>query len=177
LGTLVAWQALPVVEGEIPVISTGCKLFALEVVIGFLVRRHHTGPGAGFDGHIAQRHTPFHGKVSHRLTGKLNDMSVATCCANFTYYRQRDVFCRAVFRQAAVYPHQHGPGFFLRQGLRGHHVFDFGSADAKGQCTEGTVGGGVAVAAYRHHARVNKSVLGYHDMNHTIVGAFHVVEV
>ena len=62
---------------------------------------------------------------------------------------QGDVLGAGAFGQSTFHRHAHGLGPFLPDGLRHHHMGDFGCADAEGIGPEGAVGGGVAVAA--HH--------------------------
>ena len=47
-------------------------------------------------------------------------------------------------------------GLRLQQALRGQHVADLGGADAEGQCAEGAVRAGVAVAADDGLARLRE---------------------
>ena len=63
-----------------------------------------------------------------------------------------------------------GFGLVLRQGLRGHDVLDFAGADAEGERAEGSVGGGVRVAADDGHAGLGEAELGADDVDDALVG-------
>ena len=68
-------------------------------------------------------------------------------------------------------------GLCLRQGLRGHDVLDFAGADAEGECAEGSVGGGVRVAADDGHAGLGEAELGADDVDDALRGRLHVEEL
>ena len=69
-----------------------------------------------------------------------------------------------------------GFGLVLREGLGGHDVLDFAGADAEGQCAEGSVGGGVGVAADDGHAGLGEAEFGADDVDDALVGGLDVVE-
>ena len=63
----------------------------------------------------------------------------------------------------------------LGEGLGGQDVLHLAGADAEGQRAEGTVGGGVAVAADDRHARQRAALLRPDDVDDALVGVAHAV--
>ena len=62
---------------------------------------------------------------------------------------------------------------FLNQRLGGENMFDFGRADAKGQCAECTVGRGVRVAANHRHTGKGEAFFGAYNMDNTLTQVRH----
>ncbi len=79
--------------------------------------------------------------------------------------------------QPAVHADFQGFGLVLQQGLRGQHVFDLAGADAEGQCAQGPVRGGVAVAANDGHARLRVAQFRPDHMHDALVFVVQVVEL
>ena len=65
----------------------------------------------------------------------------------------------------------------MRQRLRGHHVLDLAGADAERERAEGTVGGGVRIAANYGHAGLGRAKLGADHVHDALRGIFGVEEL
>lgn len=74
-------------------------------------------------------------------------MSRPTRRPNNPNHMQNHILARHPFAQPPIHPDPHVLGLLLGEGLGGEYVFDFGGADAEGVGTEGSVRGGVGVAA------------------------------
>ena len=111
------------------------------------------------DGHVADRHPPFHVEPAHRLAGVLQHRARAAAEAEFGDDGQHHVLGRDASGQGAVDGDAHGARFSLEQRLGRQHMADLAGADAEGERAEGAVGRGVAVAADHGHARLGQPQL------------------
>ena len=136
-----------------------------HVVDGLFIHRHQTGPGAGFDGHVADRHATFHAQCAHRRTAEFDGVAGAAGGPDLADDGQHHVLGGAAARQHAVHAHQHILGFLCQQRLGGQHMFDFAGADAVRQRAKGAVGGGVRVTAHHGHARQRGAVFRSDDVH------------
>ena len=129
----IAAQRLPVIDGNLKILPTRDKGTALQVSESRIIRRHHAGACATLDGHVADRHTPFHGKATNGVAGVLDDVAVAAGNPDLADDGQDDVLGRHPRGAPTVHLHQHRLGLELRKALRGQDVFHFAGADAERQ--------------------------------------------
>jgi hypothetical protein len=178
VGAVVSEQRFPVLHGGIPLVAGGCHRPALEVVIGLLVGCDHAGAGTAFDGHVAHGHAAFHGQVAECFAGKLDDVAGAAGGADLADHGQDDVLGGGALCELAVHLDLHVLGFLLDQRLGGQNVLDFGGADAVGQRAEGSVRGGVAVAAHDGGAGQREALFRPDDVHDalTLVGFGEVLD-
>ena len=77
-------QGLPVIDRRFPLRALRRHGPAFDVFEGRFVWRHETGTRSAFNGHVADRHAPFHGKVTNRLTCVFDGAAGAAGGTNFT---------------------------------------------------------------------------------------------
>src|ERR1043165_3533837 len=65
---IIALQRSPVTDGLFPRLTRRCKASTFEICKRRFIRRDHPGACAGFDTHVAQRHSTFHRKRTHSLS-------------------------------------------------------------------------------------------------------------
>src|SRR5918998_1023114 len=63
LGALVGTQALPLLDGDVPLLALGGELSAPQVLEGGVVGGHEAGPRAALYGHVAHGHAALHGEL------------------------------------------------------------------------------------------------------------------
>ena len=97
----------------------------LEISYCGVIRSDHAGARARFNGHVAYRHAPFHGKAAYRAASEFNRITGAACRANLADHCQRDVLGGDAFAQRAVDNHVHRFGLFYQQTLSRQDVLDF----------------------------------------------------
>ncbi len=141
-----------------------------------VVRGDHPGPGPGLDGHVADRHAPFHGERLHGRAAVLDDVTHAAPGADLADDGQHQVLRCDSRRQHPVDGDGHGFGPALRQGLGGEDVLDLARADPEGQGTKRAVGRSVAVTAHDRHARLGEAQLGPDDVDDPLVGVAHGIQ-
>ena len=156
-GIVIGLQRLPVRHGLIPQLAFRRVRTALQVLERGLVRRDHAGTRTGLDGHVAHGHALVHGEVANRLTTVFDHVTLAAAGADLGDDRQNDVLGRRVRGQLAVDVDGHGLERLQRQRLCGHHVFDFGSADAERQRAERAVRRRMRITAHDGHARLGQA--------------------
>ena len=98
---------------------------------GDLIGRDQAGARAAFNGHVAERHAPFHGERARRLAGIFDDITGAARRADPGDDGQRHVLRRDAERQCAADRDAHVFRFRGQQGLRGEHMLHFAGADAE----------------------------------------------
>ena len=157
-------------DGGIPLVRARRHGTAQHISDGGLVGGHQPGPGAALDGHVADRHAPFHGKLTDRLAGVFDDVAGAAGGADPTDDGEDDVLGADPVMGAAGDRDAHVLGRFLDQRLGGENVLDLGGADAEGQRPEGAMGRGVGIAANDGRARLGEALLGADDMDDPLAG-------
>ena len=175
-GVIIGLQGLPVFDGLIPHVAFRRMRTPLEVFEGDLVRSDHAGTGACFDGHVADGHTRVHGELLQRLATVFDHIALAAASADLGDDGQNDVLGGHALRQLAFNVDGHGLERLEAQGLRGHHMFDLGGADAEGQCAERAMGGGVRVAAHDGHARLGEAQHRGEGVHDALVGVAQRVQ-
>ena len=143
----VAGQRFPTIRRALEILAARHEGAALEISKRGLVGTDHAGARAAFDGHIADGHAAIHGERANGFAGVFDHVAVAAGNPDFPDDGQNDVLGGHARRAAALDAHQHRLRLELRKALRGEHVLDLARADAKGEGAEGSVCGGVAVAA------------------------------
>ena len=103
-------------------------------------------------------------------------MAGATGRAGLADDRQRDVLGRHAGGKLTLDLDQHVLGLFLDQRLRREDMFDLGCSDTVGQGAEGTVRGGMAVAANDGHARLGPALLGSNDVDDTLTRIVYIID-
>jgi hypothetical protein len=137
-------KSAPITNGLLPLeAGSRRKRSTLDVGDRRLVHAHQAGTRARFDGHVADRHAPFHAQGTNGRAGELDRVAGATRGADFSDDREHQVFRAAAGAQLAFDPHQQVLGLLREQRLRGEHVLDLARADAVRQRAEGAVGGSV----------------------------------
>ena len=149
---------------------------ALDVVEGRLVGGDHAGAGTRLNRHVADRHAALHGELADRLPTVFQDVALAAAGADLSDDSEDDVLRGRACGQGAVDRDRHGLEGGHRQGLGREHVLDLAGADTEGQCAEGTVRGGVGVAAHDRHAGLGEAQLGADDVNDALIGVAQGVQ-
>ena len=103
-------------------------------------------------------------------------MPGAACATGFTDNCQHDIFCGNARRGFALDFNFHGFCAALFQGLRCQYVFNFGSADTKGQCAKRAVGGGMRVAADNGHPRQGHALFRPHYVDDPLIRVIQVIQ-
>ncbi len=164
-------------DGLVPCGALRGEAAALEVGEGGVVGGDHAGAGTGFDAHVADGHAAFHGERADGGAGVLDCVAGGSGGADLADDVEDDVLGGDAEGELAVDGDAEGFGLVLRQGLRGHDVLDFGGADAECECAEGSVGGGVRVAADDGHAGLGGAELGADHVDDALRGVLHVEEL
>src|SRR5207302_1434455 len=102
------------------------------------------------------------------------DVAVAAADANFSDDGENQVLCGDTFGALSIYENVQRPGARLHETLRGENVLDFAGANAERQRAEGTVRGGVAVAANNGLAGLRDAQFRADDVNDALILAVHV---
>ena len=174
--TRIGSQRAPARDGLVPSPVFRGKAASSQVVERHLVGSNHARTRARFDAHVADRHAAFHGETAHRFTRVLDCVAggaIGTDCPDDAQYQ---VLGGDALGQWPVDANLHGSRLLLRQALGGKDVFDFRRADAEGQRSEGSVRGGVAVAADDGQAGLGRAELRTDDVDDALVGRVDVVE-
>ena len=149
---------------------------ALDVFEGRLIGGDHSGAGAGFDRHVADRHPGFHRQLADGRTAVFEDVALSPAGADLRNDGEDDVLRARAFGQVAVDGDRHRLEGLEAQCLRGEHMFDLGGADAEGERSEGSVSGSVRVAADDGGARLSQAQLRSHDVDDALVGVAEAVQ-
>ena len=144
-----------------------------KIIDGFGVGRNQPSARASFNGHVADRHAAFDGKLLNGRTGKFDGGTITTRSTDLANNREHDVLGRHPRRDFAVHAHTHVPGLFENQALGGEHMFHFRGTDAEGQRAKGTVRGGVRVAAHHGHTGQRRALLRADDMHNALARVIH----
>ena len=176
-GAVVAAQRLPVGDGRVERLALRAAWRLRHPVERGLVRGHHAGARAGFDGHVAQGHALLHVQRLDGAAAELDDMAGTAIDADHADRVQHDVLGAHAGGERAIDGDGHRLRPALQQALRGQHMADFAGADAEGQRTERTVRAGVAVAADDGHARQGEALLRRDHMDDAAVGRRHVEQL
>ena len=123
MGVVVGAQGPPVLDRGLPVAALGGVRATLQIGEGGLVRGDHAGFGTPLDGHVADRHATLHRQLLDGASPVLDDVALATACADLGDQRQDDILGGDPGWQVAVDVDGHHSGFLLRQRLGGEHVF------------------------------------------------------
>src|SRR3989344_3319534 len=89
---------------------------------------------------------------------------------------QNDVFGENAGLERAVDRDSHTLRFILQEALGREHMLHFGCADAECERSEGTVRGGVTVAAYDRFPRLGETELRPDDVHDALMRALEVME-
>ena len=146
---------------------------SLEVGEGGVVGGDEAGFGSRLDRHVAHRHAAFHRQGADGFAAVLDDRADAATGTDEPDDGEDDVLGGHAGGQGAVDVDGHGVRDLLVEGLGGEDVFHLGGADAERQRPEGTVGGGVAVAAHDGHARQGQAQFRADDVDDALVGVAH----
>ena len=101
-------------------------------------------------------------------------MAVTTRGADLADHGQHDVLGGDAEGQLAFDTHLHILHLLGHQALGGEHVLHLGRADAVGQRAEGTMGGGVRVAADHGHARQGGALLRADHVDDALTAVVHL---
>ena len=155
-------------DGGIPGRSLGREAPAGQPFVSHIIGCNHAHLGAHFDGKIAQRQSPFHRKRAHRRTGIFHRVTCASTGTETANGMQDHVLGCHAGRGRAFKANAHALWFFLRQGLCGEHMAQFGCANAKGQGAKPAIGAGMAIAAHHGGAGQHNAKLRPHHMHNAI---------
>jgi hypothetical protein len=158
-------ERLPEAHSHVPGCTRRRLRPALEISEGYLVRRHHAGPRATLDAHVADRHAAFHAERPDRIAAVLDDVAGTASGARLADDRERDVLCRDARGQRAFDLDLHVLHAALEQRLRRQHMLDLAGADAVGERAEGAVRRCMAVTAYDGRARQREALLRPDDVD------------
>ena len=164
-------------DGEVPSLTLGREAAAFEVGEGSVVGGDHAGAGTGFDAHVADGHASFHGEGTDGGAGIFHGISGRASSPDAADDVEDDVLGGDAGREVSFDVDAEGFGLVLWEGLSGHDVLDFAGADAEGESSEGTVGGGVGVAANDGHAGLGGAEFGADHVDDALRGVFGVEEL
>ena len=117
-----------------------------------------------------------HRERAHRIAAVLNDVAGAATDADRLDDVEDHVLGGDAWRELAVDLDRHGALGGLRERLCREHVLDLGGTDAESEGPEGSVGGGVAIAADERHPRLGEALLGADDVHDPLAGVVDVEE-
>ena len=149
----VRMQMRPIGHGFVPVGTLRRFRTAIQIVIGFVIRRNQPGAGTALNRHVADGHPPFHRQSADRLTRIFNHIAGAARGTDFADDGQHNVLRGNAVRQFAVHGHAHIFGLGLNQCLGGQHMLHFRGADAVRQRAKCAMRRGMAVTANNGGAR------------------------
>ena len=155
----------------------GGEAAPLEVGEGGVIGGDHAGAGTGFDAHVADGHAAFHREGADGRAGVFDGIAGGAVGADLADDLEDDVLGGDAIREVTVDGDAEGFGALLRKGLRGHDVLDLAGADAEGERAEGTVGGGVRVAADYGHAGLGGAELGADHVDDALRGRLDIEEL
>src|SRR5215217_198976 len=114
LGALVGPKVLPLLDGDIPLLTLGGELSALQVLEGGLVGGYEAGPRAALDGHVAHGHAALHRELPDGLAAVFDDVPRPTAGPDAIEDAEHEILGRDVGGKVAL----HGDGHGLRAALR-----------------------------------------------------------
>ena len=170
---LIAGQRLPIGHSFFPGLSLGRHFAAFQVGECRLIRRNQTSACTAFNCHVTDSHTPFHGQIADRLTGKFNDMAGPARRANLANDRQDQILCRNTSGQCAIDCDTHILCRVLLQRLGRQNMLNFRRSNTKRQRAKRAMGRGVTVAANNRHARQGEALFRSDDMNDALANIAH----
>ena len=173
----VGGQCPPVRDGRVPCGALRREAAALEIGEGGLVGSDHAGASAGLDAHVADGHAAFHRERADGRACVLDRVAGGAVGADLADDVEDDVLGGDAEGKLAVDGDAEGLWLGLRQRLRGHHVLDFAGADAEGERAEGSMRGGVRVAADDGHAGLRCAELGPDHVDDALRGVLHIEEL
>jgi hypothetical protein len=159
------------------------KAAAFEVGEGGLVGGDEAGAGSGFDAHVADGHAAFHGEGADGGAGVFDDVAGGAVRADAADDVEDDVLGGDAEGKAAVDSacgtiNCDAEGFGrVAAGSAWRDVLDLGGADAEGERPEGSVGGGVRVAADDGAAGLGGAEFGADHVDDALVAVLHVEEL
>ncbi|OAV74871.1 hypothetical protein Barb7_01574 [Bacteroidales bacterium Barb7] len=158
--------------GEFPFadFAAGGKFATVEVVESDLVRGNHAAACTHFDGEVADGEAVFHRGVADGFTGVFDEVARCAAGGHSADDVEGDVFGGYARTEAAVNSDAHGFRLALHNALGGEGHFHFAGADAEGDGSHGTVGGGVGIAADDGHARLSQSCFWADDVDDAVAG-------
>src|SRR5947199_272989 len=116
-------------------------------------------------------------EIADGRAGVFDDVAGGAGGADLADDVEDDVFGGDADGECAFDVDAEGLWFVLRQGLRGHDVFDFACPYPKSQSAKRPVGAGVGVAADDRHAGFGEAEFGADDVNDALIGGLDVVEL
>ena len=141
---------------------------AFDIGDGGFIRRDQAGARTAFDGHVTDRHAPFHRKRANGRADIFDHMAGAAGGADGADNGENHVLAGHTERQFAVDGDAHVLRPLLHQRLGGKHMLHLARADTEGKAAEGAVRRGVAVAAHQRNAGLGRALLGADDMDNTL---------
>ena len=153
-------ERLPVLDCGVPLVSGWGVGTALEKLEGLLIGIDVTAAGASLDSHVAHSHALFHGHFVEELAGILVGVSNTTLGAKETNNVEGDVL--------GVDARPELPGYldtahferFHSHRLGGENVADLSGPDTESDGPEGSMGGGVGIAAGDSGSGLGDALLG-----------------
>ena len=136
-------ECAPLLHGERESFALRNESPSLQIGECLFVWGDHAGSCAGLDAHVAYRHAAFHRKSANGRAGIFDDIARRAIGANAADDIEDDVLRGDAIGQLAFHVDAEGLRFGRLERLGRHNVFDLTGTDAEGQCTEGTVRGGV----------------------------------
>jgi hypothetical protein len=167
---IIGSKAGPVRDGAVPFLAAvlWCERTVLEIGESDFIRSDHASSCATFDGHVADGHSGLHAEAANRRSAEFNDGAGSASGANDANDVENDVLAGHARGQVSVNLHTHVLAPSGSQGLGGEDVLDLGGANAKGQGTEGTMRGRVAVATDDGGARKREALLRTNDVDNSL---------
>jgi hypothetical protein len=146
----------------------GCEGPSLEVFEGDLVGSNHTGPGASFDGHVANGHAGLHAEASNGGTAELDNSTGTTSSSDDANGMENDILGADTGSQFTIdlYPHVLAP--LGDQTLGSEDVLDLTGTNTEGEGSKGTVGRSVAVTTDNGGTWQSETLLRANDVDNSL---------
>ena len=167
-GVGVRGQAAPIGLGFIPLLALWCKGPTGAIRDRLVVRRDDAETSARLDGHVADRHPPFHRHPVDRRAGIFDGIAGPAGGADLFDHREDDILTADPKTKLAGEGDPHGLGRALPQGLGDQNMFHLGRADTEGDTAERAMGRGMGVATNQGQAGQGNALFRANDMDDAV---------
>ena len=168
-GLLVLGIGVCLIEDRLPLAA------ALEVSLGHLVHGEDAVLGTGLNGHVADAQAVVHGQGGHTRAGELHGLIQGTVHTDHADDVEDEVLAADAGTELALEDELDGGGHLEPCHAGGHTGGHIGGAHTGGECTQCTVGAGVAVGADDAVTRRHDAFFGQEGVLHAHLA--HIVEI
>ncbi|MNI37836.1 hypothetical protein D3C73_919510 [compost metagenome] len=132
-------------------------LTTLQIIESSFVRSNQARSCTSFNGHVADGHPLFHGKLANRFASVLDNITSSKVRAILSNNAQNQVFCSNTWFALTHKTNFQSLGFRLLQALSCHYMFYFTSTDTECKRTKRTVSRRMAVTTNDSFTRMGKT--------------------